>query len=112
MDTWNIGVGPGKQASWVGWNGQTVYAQEDSQGRIWWPFLDTSLTNGYFYTNQWDWEVVDGDFYQPAGTASSLQKWSKRRNILFGDQVPLPGSLWLFAPGLAGFLTWRKIKAG
>jgi hypothetical protein len=109
MDTWNIGVGPGKQASWVGWNGQTVYAQKDSQGRVWWPFLDISLTDGYFYTNQWDWEIDDGDFYLPGGTASGLRTGS---NLLLGTPIPIPGSLWLFGSGLAGFLTWRKIKAG
>jgi hypothetical protein len=112
MDTWNIGVGPGKQASWVGWNGQTVYAQLIN-GVDWWPFLDMTLTNGYFYTNQWDWEVEDGDFYQPAGTASSLQIRSNS-NILSGIPlpIPLPGSLWLFGPGLAGFWAWRRMKAG
>ena len=108
MDTWNIGVGPGKQASWVGWNGQTVYAQLIN-GVDWWPFLDMTLTNGYSYTNQWDWQVVDGDFYQPAGTASSSQIGSTVLNM---DSVPLPGSLWLFGPGLAGFWALRRIKAG
>jgi len=111
MDTWNIGVGPGKQASWVGWNGQTVYAQMDSQGRVWWPFLDVTLTKGYFYSNQWDWEVDDGDFYQPAGTGGANLRIGS--NVLFGAApIPIPGSLWLFGSGLVGFWTWRRIKAG
>jgi hypothetical protein len=113
MDTWKNGAGAGKQSSWYGWNGQVVNSLLDSQGREWWPFLDMSLTKGYDYTNQWDWQVDDGVFYQPAGTASATNL-RLGSNVLYGEgnNVPVPGSLWLFGSGLVGFLAWRRTRAG
>lgn len=112
MDTWENGVGPGTQSSWYGWNGQVVYSQRDSQGREWWPFLDMSLTKGYDYTNQWDWQIDDGVFYQPSGATSASMNLKIGSNILYGDPVPVPGSLWLFSSGLVGFWAWRRTRPG
>ncbi len=109
MDTWKNGVGPNKQASWEGWNGQKVYAQEDSQGRIWWPFLDMSLTKRHDFDNLWDWQVSDGVFYDPTGQLSSFSSGNMGM-VSYSGAVPVPGSLWLFSSGLVGVFFWRRKK--
>ena len=87
MDTWINGVGPGTQADWYDPNWNVVYAVQDAQGREWWPFLDMTLTNGWVWTDRWDWQVVDGCFYQP---------------------IPVPPALWLLGSGLLGLAAWRR----
>ncbi len=89
MDTWKNGVGPGAQADWIDQSGNVIYAQE-IDGREWWPFLDMTLTDGWDYTDYWDWLVVDGVFYQP---------------------TPVPATLWLFAGGLAVLIIYRRKPA-
>ena len=86
MDTWMNGVGAGKQSGWLDWDGTPLYSLLQD-GVEWWPFLDMTLTGGWDYTNYWDWQVVDGVFYQP---------------------VPAPATLLLFASGLATLVIYRR----
>jgi len=51
-----------------------------------------TLTDGWDYTNYWDWQVVDGVFYEPAPT-------------------PAPATLLLFACGLAVLIIYRRKPA-
>jgi hypothetical protein len=90
MDTWINGVGAGRQSDWIDWGGNIIYSYLDADGREWWPFLDMTQTNGWDYTDYWDWQVVDGVFYQP---------------------VPAPATLWLFAFGLAVLIIYRRKPA-
>lgn len=90
MDTWKNGVGPGTGADWYGPGYSVVYAIQDAQGREWWPFLDMTLTGGWDWVALWDWQVVDGCFYQPV------------------QPVPVPAALWLLGSGLLGLAAWRR----
>ena len=108
MDTWKNGAGPNSQSSWMGWNGETVYSQIDSQGREWWPFLDLSLTRAHDDKTLWDWQIDDGVFYQPTDglTASSADL-----GLMSYAEVPVPATVWLFSSGLVGIFFWPRRKA-
>jgi hypothetical protein len=70
MDTWGNATGAASlQASWLGWNGQPVYPIAQG-GYVWWPFLDMTQTKGYSFSNLWDWQVMNGVFYNPAGMSA------------------------------------------
>jgi hypothetical protein len=86
MDTWKNGVGPGKQSDWEDWSSHTLYSQLVN-GVEWWPFLDMTLTNGYSYTDVWDWQIDSGVFYEP---------------------VPVPPTLVLLGSGLLILLRPRR----
>ncbi len=88
MDTWKNGVGAGKHADWKDWSSNPTYAVDDG-GVEWWPFLDVTLTDGWFWDDQWDWQVYDGVFYEPA-------------------PVPIPGAILLLGPGFAAVLVLRR----
>ncbi len=92
MDTWENGVGAGKQSGWIDWDGNPLYSLY-FQGLEWWPFLDMTQTNGWDYTNSWDWQVVDGVFYAPL------------------SPTPVPATLLLFACGLAVLVVYRRRPA-
>lgn len=71
QDTWgNVYGSASTQASWLGWNGKPVYPISQG-GYVWWPFLDMTQTKGYSYANLWDWQVVNGVFYNPKGGSAS-----------------------------------------
>lgn len=89
MDTWKNDGGAGKQSDWIGWDGNPLYSLMDG-GVEWWPFLDMTQTKGWDYTDYWDWQVVDGVFYQP---------------------TPAPATLLLFACGLAVLIIYRRKPA-
>lgn len=91
MDTWENGVGPGRQAEWKNSSGATIYGLRDSNGVEWWPFLDLTTSYGYDFSGLWDWEIFSGVFYAavPAHT-------------------PVPPTLVLLGSGLLVLLLKRR----
>ena len=94
MDTWENGVGPGRQAEWKNSSGATIYGLRDSNGVEWWPFLDLTMSYGYDFSNLWDWEIFSGVFYAPVTT-----------------HMPVPPTLVLLGSGLLVLLK-RRPKTG
>jgi len=106
-DTWDPEGSPSTlQSSWIYESGGGYYflfPTIDGDGVEWWPFVDETLTQGYYWWNPgetdpawfvWDWQV----FHAVTVTA----------------RIPEPGAVVLLGLGLSGLLAlgWRKRRSG